>query len=249
MNSREYIIFGAGKTGERVVYQHYKDINISCFWDNTKTGELLGYPIEKPEVGRNAYIIVATMAYLGIREQLLQMGYCEFEDFIPYQIFGRKIAIAYGNCHLEAIKKYLERHRGFDSTYGFYPFPMIQIWKNSKENLMDVLRRCALFIHQSIRKDNGYGEKYASEYLLQHIPKTCEVIAVPNLYGLPKYLFPQLDYVKLTLHGNWYPFFVDGNMVEWIKEGKNLYDIKNYIIGGGGISKRCYCRNVESICE
>ena len=229
MNSREYIIFGAGKNGERVVYQHYKDINISCFWDNIKTGELLGYPIEKPEAGRNAYIIVAAMSYLEIREQLLQMGYREFEDFIPHQIFRKKIAVAYGNCHLEAIKKYLERHKEFDAIYGFYPFPMIQIWKTTKENLMDVLSRCALFIHQSIRKDNGYGEKYASEYLLQYIPKTCEVIAVPNLYGLPKYLFPQLNYVKLTLHGNWYPFFVDENMVEWIKEGKSLHDIKNIL--------------------
>lgn len=93
MSRREVVIFGAGRKGEQFVYQYFDKVNINCFWDNTKNGELLNYPIKKPESHKNYFIIVATVFYLEIREQLMWMGYCEFRDFIPYQIFQKN-----GDC-------------------------------------------------------------------------------------------------------------------------------------------------------
>ena len=154
---REVIVFGAGKTGEQFIYSHFGDIKINCFWDNQKTGELLGYQILKPQSGKQIFIIVAAISYLEIRRQLTQMGYHEFTDFIPYQIFGKKMVVAYGNCHMEVVKVYLERNKEFASNYGFYPLPMVQQMKDMPWDFGNVLRRCVLFFHQSIRRDNLYG--------------------------------------------------------------------------------------------
>ena len=87
MISKEIIIFGAGAIGEKFIYQYFDKLHISYFWDNKKTGELLGYPIRRPQSLKNCFIIVTSVFYLEIRNQLIQMGYCEFTDFIPYQIF------------------------------------------------------------------------------------------------------------------------------------------------------------------
>ena len=236
INNREIIVFGAGKTGEQFIYSHFADIKICCFWDNQKTGELLGYQILKPQPGKQVFIIVASLSYLEIRRQLAQMGYHEFLDFIPYQIFGKKIAVAYGNCHMEVVKIYLERDKEFASNYGFYPLPMVQQMKNMPWDFGEVLHRCVLFFHQSIRRDNLYGEQYSSECMLQHLAESCTTISIPNLYGMPKYLFPQLD-MNAGKVGAFHPFFIDRNIALWIKAGKRLEKIKSYILKGGAYSK------------
>lgn len=233
MGNKEVIIFGAGVLGEKFIYQYFDKLQISCFWDNKKSGEVLGYPVRKPQMKKNCFIIVASVFYMEIRKQLIQMGYCEFKDFIPYQIFQKKMAIAYGNCHIGAVKRYLERHKEFDMEYGFYPFPMIYELANLNCEYISVLQHCQLFLHQSIRKANKYGEQYASEYMLQHLPKNCDVIALPNLYGMPGYLFPQLDTTPKWQIGRTCPYFIDRNIVTWLENGKSIADIRRYIIEGG----------------
>ena len=233
MNTKKIIVFGAGKTGEKFVYQYFNKINIRCFWDNQKTGDFLGYEIEKPNYGKNYFIIVASSSYLEIREQLMYMGYREFSDFIPAQIFKKKVAIAYGNCHMNAIKLYLECHREFSLEYGFYPLPMIQLLKNRKLEYKMIFKYCDLFLHQSIRKDNVYGEEYSSEQMLRCLKRTCKVISVPNLYGLPKYLFPQLEIHRQWQQGALCPFFIDSNVVTWLDNGVKKETIIKYIADGG----------------
>ncbi len=232
MLNREIIIFGAGKTGEKFIYHHFEDIKVNCFWDNYKTGKILGYEILRPKAGGKCFIVVTSPCYIEIRRQLLQMGYQEFTDFIPYQIFKKRMAVVYGNCHMEVIRLYLERHREFASEYGFYPFPMIQQLKDIQWDFSSVLQHCDLFFHQSVRKNNIFGEEYSSESMFQYLPKSCETIALPNLYGMPKYLFPQLD-MRAGSVGQFAPFFLDCNIALWIKEGKRLEEVKKYILGGG----------------
>ena len=64
MDKREYVIFGAGRIGEKVLYRIWQSTEISCFWDNNKMGEVLGYRIEKPSYKTNVFIIVALQQYL-----------------------------------------------------------------------------------------------------------------------------------------------------------------------------------------
>lgn len=58
MYDRKIVVFGAGKTGEKFVYRYYNKVNISCFWDNKKEGELLGYQIQKLKAGKRYFIVV-----------------------------------------------------------------------------------------------------------------------------------------------------------------------------------------------
>lgn len=237
MNKDKIVIFGAGKIGEKFVYEYYDKINICCFWDNKKDGELLGYPVYKPECDKHYLIIVALDDYLNVREQLIRMGYHEFSDFMPYQIFRKKIAVAYGNCHMEAIKKYLSCHKEFSLEYGFYPFPSIQVMKGMQFEFHEILKNCDLLFHQSIRRDNVYGLEFSSENIVQSVKGNCKIISIPNLYGMPKYLFPQL-YTKYDgVIGKNPPFFIDRNIVEWLNNGKTKEEMVNYISQGGVYSK------------
>lgn len=237
MNKKEIILFGAGKIAEKFIYQYFDEVNIRCLWDNHKTGELLGYQIVKPWYEKNHFIVVTSSSYLEIRGQLISMGYCEFHDFIPAQIFKKKVAVAYGNCHINAIKLYLECHKEFSSEYGFYPFPMIYTLKDINMEYEKILNNCDLFFHQSVRKDNVYGEGYSSERMLQHIKGSCEVISIPNLYGLPKYLFPQLEVHPRWQQGSFCPFFIDKNIVAWLRDRTGIETIKKYVLDGGVYSK------------
>lgn len=234
---KKIIIFGASNQGEKFVYQYFDKVNIHCFWDNNKSGELLGYPIQKPEIQNQCFIIVATVFYWEIREQLIQMGYCEFEDFIPYQIFQKKIAITYGNCHMTAVQAYLEKNKEFSSKYGFYPFPRIYEIMNFKGKYDSALQRCDLFLHQSVRKKNVYGEEFSSEDMLGYLSSKCEIIAVPNLYGRPKYLFPQLGIKGKWQIGTFCPYFIDRNVVSWIESGVRIDEMKKYMYLGGTYKK------------
>ena len=238
MKRENVIIFGAGNIGEQFVYEYFDKINICYFWDNNKTGELLGYPIQRPEFNKQYFIIVTSKAYLEIREQLIQMGYNEFNDFIPFQIFEKKMAIVYGNCHIGIIGCYLERHREFFSEYGLYPFPLIHAMKNMKFEYYSILQNCDLFLHQSIRRENVYGAEYSSEEMLKYVNKACKVISIPNLYGLPKYLFPQLNMQYNGPVGRAGSFFVDDNIVKWLEVGKKKEEIISYISSGGVYSRR-----------
>lgn len=234
VDKKKIIVFGAGMTGEKFLWINGGEITIDGFFDNVQTGDLLGYRIEKPRYEENVFIIVALEKYFEVRKQLITMGYVEFKDFIPYQIFRKKMAIAYGNCHADYIKRYLQYSKAFSNEYGFYPFPMIQdlTWDFEYE---EIISHADLFLHQAIRTDNCYGERHASVYMLEYVTDNCKVIAIPNLYGLPKCFFPQLDLTlqrqlrNRTLQG----FFVDHNVKDWLKEGKSVKEISEMIAEGG----------------
>ena len=228
---KKYIIFGAGNIGEKFLYNIWQKVDIDCFWDNNKVDELLGYTIEKPRYEKGVFIIVAVEKYFEVRAQLIGMGYVEFDDFVPYQIFHKKMAIAYGNCHMDAVKKYLVCSKSFSAEYGFYPFPRVQDM-DEKFKYENILKHADLFFHQAIRRDNRYGEKYASEYMLKYVPQNCKILAIPNLYGLPKVFFPQLDMIYRTVKGRNSFFFLDSNIVNWLNEGKTVEEIVSAIAEG-----------------
>lgn len=228
------ILFGVGKRAEKFLIRYYDKIEIYELFDNIKNGTFYNYPIKKPYYKKNVFIIVTVddvFAYFTIRKQLLQLGYKEFEDFIPYTIYNRKIALAYGNCHMEAVKKFLECNRDFSEKYGFYPFPAICDMKKISD-YENILPHIELFLHQAIQKDNCYGEKLASCYLLDKVSEKCQVVAIPNMYGLPKCFFPQLDCETNYNSEGYRYFFMDNNIVSWLKEGKTIKEIKDRISQG-----------------
>lgn len=62
-----------------------------------------------------------------------------------------------------------------------------------KEQLAErILNRCDLFLYQDIRANNVYGSELASSPIVASIHNdNCQLISIPNYYGLPKFMFPQ----------------------------------------------------------
>lgn len=232
----KYAILGAGNIGEKILIKYWRVFGIEIIFDNYLYGEVFhGWQIQKPEYKENIFIIVCSDRYYEIRKQLLDIGYKEFENFVPYQIFQKNMAITYGNCHMGAIKKYLERNKKLTSEYGFYPFPEIQSM-GALEDYETVLPHCKLFIHQSIRRENIYGSRYASDTMKNYFPHTCKVVSIPNLHGMPECFFPQQKrcdaWGKLRFMAGY-----DENIKNWVMDGKTEEDIKRYMMRGGVYSK------------
>lgn len=227
----QYAIFGVGDIGEKFLTAYWEQLEISIVFDNKKEGFFYKWEIEKPRYIKNMFVVVTADQYHEIRKQLIELGYSEFSDFVPYQIFNRKMAVAYGNCHMWAVKTYLERDKDFAKDYGFYPLPMIQNMK-LLENYELVLPHCELFLHQAIRKENIYGEKYASENMISYLSKQCQVVSIPNLFALPDCFFPQQQ--KYWKERQFYFNLGEDIWIErWLEEGKTEEEIKAYIVKGG----------------
>lgn len=242
----DFVVFGTGNRAEKFLIQWYGKIEISFFFDNYKKEKFHGYTVYSPFYKENIFIVVAVEnvnVYQSIREQLIKLGYKEFEDFVPYTIFKKKVAVAYGNCHIDAIRKYMELSTDFDREYGFYPFPLIQ---NLSSYLLipEIIKRCDFLIHQSIRRENPYGEEYASEEMLKNIRKECYVLSVPNLHGLPECFFPQLqrrNAPKILI--NDLLAYTEINIKKWVGLNMCIKEMEEYI-SCGGVYSYAYIRRL-----
>ncbi len=121
----------------------------------------------------------------------------------------KKAVVIYGNCHTEIISQMLESCQAFNEKYYIIPTKRIQNIKDPQELYADCYRQCDVFIHQSIRLNNRYGEEYASEKIISRLKEGCKVISIPNVYHLPICFFPQYsDAQELRWNGTTY-FFRD----------------------------------------
>ena len=219
IQEKKIVVFGAGRRGDAFLLQNKEKYEISIAFDNRKEGYVCGCKIQKPYYSKDFFIIVAVDGYepyYAIKKQLEELSYKEFIDFVPYSIWSKKMAVAYGNCHMTVVKDYLESSNEFSSIYGFYPFPAIQQME-SEYDYSDIISHCDLFLHQSIQENNAYGVRYASCYFLKYA-NNAQVIAIPNLYGLPKCFFPQLRRGEeyKDFNGHELMMAVDINIRNWV---------------------------------
>lgn len=232
MERNSIVLYGAGYQCEKFLYEHYGKVNISFIFDQNKKGAFYGYDIKEPYFDENLYIVVTNENYHEIKKYLQKLGYSEFENFIPQSIFNKEVVIVYGNCHADAIRQYLIRNVHFDNKYGIYPLPQIQMMESIDE-YREALGKCNLFLQQLI-STNSFGAEFATLTVQKMLPDKCEIIVLPNLYGMPKCFFPQLEKYKNELTCL-QPFmsYREKNIEKWIKEGLSLDDIKKRIKRGG----------------
>lgn len=252
------LIYGTGFNAIKFVMQNGID-KILCFVEEKKDiVEFFQKPVLRLEFALSKYkgnkIVIASSGtvYFEIKEQLEKKGLKEFEDFIYWEIYQKKIALIYGNCHTVPIKEALVFSKKFNSLYGFYPLKQIQIMKKEATDDYDlpVFSRCDLLLHQSIRKDNIYGEEYASSNILSKAKASCKIIAIPNLYGLPKCFFPQV-YSAPTIcweGENIFPFR-DRYIDQLYSENIGLNDITKKLESVSLISRSEICWGWESFIE
>lgn len=195
-------VYGTGKNAVKYVLEN-NDVEINSFIEgkNNKTSfmsELFLNPIPVLHVDdaydnmKRYYTVIAASptAYYEIKEKLESMGLNEFDDFCYYEIFRKKIAVIYGNCHTIPIKEIMSSSEVFSSEYGFYP--LHPIYRMKKEDLnLKVFQKCDLFLHQCIREENEYGKEYASSLIIKKLKISCKVVNLPNVYNMPRFLYPQ----------------------------------------------------------
>ena len=144
-------------------------------------------------------------------------------------IQNRKKVVIYGNCHMTSVGDVLSHVKGFTSAYELCEIlPIFQIdGAGYFEN--PVFSECDIFIHQSIRKNNRYGEEFSSENVIKRLKNTCKVIAVPNLYHMPMCVFPQyMEKEELTRDSSGQTWFFRDQIVEdGFLKGEKLSQIKN----------------------
>lgn len=163
---KKIIIWGTGENAYKFYYKARQEYDIIYFLDNyPKIDMLHGKKVYKPSkenTGRGILIVIASVYYCEIAEQLKCYGLEELKDFIPYQALGKKIVMCYGNCYFGLIKEYLMTSAEFMQTHYFYPLPPIQsIEKECIDD--DLLKNCDIFIHQDVQKENFFGEKFSME--------------------------------------------------------------------------------------
>ncbi len=116
----------------------------------------------------------------------------ELEKYKLEQKEGKKVVVVYGNCHTSVIRAYLENCKEFCENYVIYPIAYIQdIIDASYFTNEPAFSICDVFIHQSIQKNNRYGEEFSSEYILKILKNDCKIISIPNVYHLPLCFFPE----------------------------------------------------------
>lgn len=174
-----------------------------------------------------------------IKNKLKEKQFVEFEDFVIKNYYDKKIAILYGNCHMESLSECLNKHKAFTERYVIYPIMPIYMVKDESYFDDPIFKHCDLFIHQSIRKNNRYGGKFASENIIQSLKPECKVIAVPNLYHLPMCYFPQYTEEQELKHRiGQTVFFRDKIIDEQYKRGISAKKIgKMYYSTDCGITK------------
>lgn len=165
---------------------------------------------------------------------LQKLQLVEFENFIQYNLFNKKMAIYWGNCHAMITAQLLSSNPEFFKNYSFYNSK--NLWDCTEKNInYNALKNCELVIYQDIRQNNSIGPFASSENMKKYLKEDCKLIRIPNLYGYSKFLYPQTEQSAKAAVDNafymdnkWWLWYRDKFIDEYI-ENNNNYSIESLI--------------------
>lgn len=223
-------LFGVGFCGERFYFSNYETIDIKvCFENNSSGKDFHGIPIVAPDSQnvRKYFIIITIEDYRGARDQLEGYGLKEFEDFVGWKFFRKKVAVIHANCYRRIWDTCLKSSEEFNSVYTIYDNPQIHL--NTEKKIREsALNHCDLLITQYIRSDNEFGYFLSYEYIKKQVPESCRIVVIPNLFGLGIAFFPQarmLHNLEERRNRNIFPE-VDENIEKLFREGNDWKQIE-----------------------
>lgn len=191
-------LFGVGFCGEKFYYANHKKENIKICFDNFNYGtKFYGLAVLSPEPQkiREYFVIITVEDYRPVRDQLTEYGLKEFEDFIGWEFYHKKVALIHGNCYRRIWDQCINSSTDFRETYTIYDNPQIHINPQKVVNSA-ALRHCDLLVTQDIQKNNQFGYQLSFDYLKEQVPSGCKVVVVPNLVGLGGGFFPQYKIIE-----------------------------------------------------
>lgn len=246
MVKEKVIIFGAGSKAELFIYRNEASIEIMFFLDNNPgDGRFKNKDVKKPDsvdvdILKSYKIIVCSRAYWSISVQLTEMGLQEFVDFLPQQLYQKKMMFLIGNCHLEIIADMLQENTYFNQQFGIYttaladslggddPIEMqLDRWNN-------MIAYADVILHQDIREENPYGYYFSSNYIHKMCRADCLDITMINIYGLGKIYYPwAVEYNPNNPRNKGWAFgcfpTADTILDKLIREGKNVGQIMEIV--------------------
>lgn len=165
---------------------------------------------------------------------LKKLGLVEFEDFIQYKLFNKKMAIYWGNCHAMITAQLLSSNPEFNKNYSFYNTE--NLWDSTEQNInYNALEKCELVIYQDILENNSIGPFASSDNMKKYLNKDCKLIRMPNLYGYAKFLYPQTEPSAkaavdnaFCIDNKWWLWYRDKFIDRYIENNKN-YSIDDLI--------------------
>lgn len=93
-----------------------------------------------------------------------------------------------------------------------------------------VWSQCDLFIHQCIREENIYGKEYASVSIIKKLSPQCEIVGIPNLHRLPKYIFPQIQHYDGDVRWDGSAYFWRDHYIDENYNSMSLADLRDMIL-------------------
>ena len=233
----EYILYGVGGAAERFIFCNgdiLEKIKL-CIDDNRKEFyKIPVYKLKEAEVNRGGtQVIVAAgdeKIYNEMKQNLINLGLVEFEDFIWSKVFRKKIVVVNANCHGPAVINYLQLSPTFCKVYMVYPVPEIHLNNEIPHNL---LKNADVYIHQDIRENNSISYKLSDAYICPQLKPNAISICIPNFVGMGTWMFPSLgglDRVMHTLTGPWYILYRDYVLDEAVNKCESLDEYRAFWI-------------------
>lgn len=147
-------------------------------------------------------IATTYQTYVDIRDELFEKGLIEFSDFTHSELYEKsKLAIVYGNCHMEKLCEYLRLNYHFSRRY-FIRYYYVGEGKVPSDI---ELKNCDLLLTQDVKENNNFKVPSA-ESLISRLNPNAVKIVIPNLYGCNLFFmqsyFPDDDQIKRHLQRN-----------------------------------------------
>lgn len=192
IRNKKLALFGCGNTAISFCLKHFKgseeDITL-CYSNNVKEVEFIVEGIKISDVVRakafnqedNIFIIICSISYVEISEQLVDLGYTPFQDFVTSDFYDvlvspKRIAVAYGICQLRGTVDCLKNTPSFMEKYTIYYYESYNKRFNLETERLFLTEICDLFLYS---KGISQMERIKMEGILGRLNKKCIAIGMP----------------------------------------------------------------------
>lgn len=241
---QKVIFWGCGKVAKEI-YGKYKAQLSLLYGISNNPGESLFTPeegfsvqVKRPEKKgkkQDGMIVICSVEYERIAEQLSLLGYIPFVDFMDYELAeilwtGKRIALLYGFCHLRGVADCLRRAETFMQSYlPIYCPNYLFLNFYQQERLQFLITRCSVFVYgMALSQENYRKNKAILERLQPQVKVMCLHAAYFGAYfPQKKRVFNALNELAVKCEGYDYtPFsYGDSWLNERIAEGRGLDEI------------------------
>jgi hypothetical protein len=235
MRNKPVVLYGCGYEGKKFYWKYREELDIRFAVDQNAREKEYFYVIPKRRIDEiedieNYFVIVTTGSenWISIKAVLENKGLKCDMDFTWSRWFKKKrIAVLYGNCHMEVLGKYFHSNIDFQREYEVY---LYILYKDINiEILKGDIEHCDLFVTQDVRKENKH-HRPSADSLISITRSGCRSIRIPNLHGMNLF-YPQMDLRRLG------------------EQDSVIEDVAYYVIGRGDEIIESGFRNGKTVDE